>query len=647
MDSDSSSLAGRPRLRGGGDSSLLSFFLGPVQPFIASARSVRDLWSGSFLLSWLTRSAMSPVLENPGLGDDAFLMPFQPSLVWDRCLKAGGELPAASLPNRFLAMIPADPEGKMALTLAEQCKSSCRNAWKEICERVRQGFDEKMGARALSADWDRLWNSQVDTFFEIQAASLPLRSCDQATLSHLLSEQEFDPKRTSCQWWGALNLMARLLEAQRAEGYVPAYRAAGHVPQKCTLLGTYEQMGPAAFDDSNVFWRALAQPSWYGTRIRPVERLCAVSLIKRFAWPAFFREELHLEPRAGYYPDTATIAAALWLAEGDFAIDPRDELENSERWSGQWLHWATLDRPSGKRNEDEQQKYDPPPTQNQGNRIRAKRQAQGPPPAYYAILVLDGDRMGSWLRGEKTPGAGPNELIPAISKALAHFATQIAPVVAKKHSGTLIYAGGDDVLAVLPTRTALACAQELNQQFTSSWNETLGQFGGDSPTISGGVVVVHYKEDLRFALGQAREAEKRAKGEGRDRLALTICRRSGEHTSVVIPWGIVGELQKWNIKFDAGASDRWLYTLRSELPALGGELLPWEGIEAEVRRLAGRVEGKDKRIDPDDAVRLLKVCREATSKRENEPQDRRKILGDFITLGQSASFLARGGGRDS
>src|SRR5208283_1178022 len=50
MDSDSSSLAGRPRLRGGGDSSLLSFFLGPVQPFIASARSVRDLWSGSFLL---------------------------------------------------------------------------------------------------------------------------------------------------------------------------------------------------------------------------------------------------------------------------------------------------------------------------------------------------------------------------------------------------------------------------------------------------------------------------------------------------------------------------------------------------------------------------------------------------------------------
>ena len=363
-------------------------------------RSARDLWSGSFLLSWLTRSAMSPVLENPGLGDDAFLMPFQPSLVWDRCLKAGGELPAAGLPNRFLATIPADPEGKMALTLAEQCKSSCRNASMEICERVRQGFDEKMGARALTADWDRLWNSQVDTFFEIQAASLPLRSCDQATLSHLLSEQEFDPKRPSCQWWGALNLMARLLEVQRAEGYVPAYRAAGHVPQKCTLLGTYEQMGPAAFDDSNVFWRALA--SGHGTGHESVPwNDCAREPDQAIRMASVLSRGTPSRTAGQFLSDTATIAAALWLAEGDFAIDPRDELENSERWSGQWLHWATLDRPSGKRNEDEQQKYDPPPTQNQGNRIRAKPPAQGPPPAYYAILVLDGDRMGSWLRGEK------------------------------------------------------------------------------------------------------------------------------------------------------------------------------------------------------------------------------------------------------
>ena len=41
---------------------LLLFSLSPVQSFIQAARSVRDLWTGSTLLSWLTFQAMEPVL---------------------------------------------------------------------------------------------------------------------------------------------------------------------------------------------------------------------------------------------------------------------------------------------------------------------------------------------------------------------------------------------------------------------------------------------------------------------------------------------------------------------------------------------------------------------------------------------------------
>ena len=33
--------------------SLIKFQIGPVQDFIAQARSTRDLWSGSYLLSFL------------------------------------------------------------------------------------------------------------------------------------------------------------------------------------------------------------------------------------------------------------------------------------------------------------------------------------------------------------------------------------------------------------------------------------------------------------------------------------------------------------------------------------------------------------------------------------------------------------------
>lgn len=39
-------------------SSLLKFQIGPVQDFIAAARSTRDLWSGSYLLSWLVAAGI-------------------------------------------------------------------------------------------------------------------------------------------------------------------------------------------------------------------------------------------------------------------------------------------------------------------------------------------------------------------------------------------------------------------------------------------------------------------------------------------------------------------------------------------------------------------------------------------------------------
>ncbi len=44
----------------------LSLSLGPVQSFIAAARSVRGLWSGSAILSWLVFQGIRPILETLG-----------------------------------------------------------------------------------------------------------------------------------------------------------------------------------------------------------------------------------------------------------------------------------------------------------------------------------------------------------------------------------------------------------------------------------------------------------------------------------------------------------------------------------------------------------------------------------------------------
>ncbi|HSW38736.1 MAG TPA: type III-B CRISPR-associated protein Cas10/Cmr2, partial [Acidobacteriota bacterium] len=52
---------------------LLLFQVGPVQKFIEQARSTRDLWSGSYLLSWLVAHALKSVSDKAG--PDAVIYP--------------------------------------------------------------------------------------------------------------------------------------------------------------------------------------------------------------------------------------------------------------------------------------------------------------------------------------------------------------------------------------------------------------------------------------------------------------------------------------------------------------------------------------------------------------------------------------------
>ncbi|WP_161602189.1 type III-B CRISPR-associated protein Cas10/Cmr2 [Tautonia marina] len=619
----------------------LAFSLGPVQPFIASARSVRDLWTGSYLLSWLCLAAMQPIRHR--FGDGAIL---SPSLDGNPLLETRGDaregLPSACLPNRFLARIPDDDDDTTRL-LADECERSCRAGWKRISGAVRQGLAVRM--EGLDPHWDRLWDDQVDDFFEVHTVVLPLARCDAPTLERLLGEQN-DPTRPDGLAWGRLQLIARLMEARRSAGHHPAYAARGDVPQKCSLLGSYEQMGPAGLDESRRFWEALAVPenAWSGTRTRQSERLCAVSLVKRFAWPAFLHEEVGLPPESGYFPDTATVAASRWLAT-EPEIRPDRERGEHGAWSGQWLHRAEHEGPGRRRVDDDR---DPPPRDGLLRTIRRKRLAQDAPPAYLAILMMDGDRLGQWLAGIGPDGTtatrvAPNEWIAAISRALAQFSVGRVPEIVRRHGGIPIYSGGDDVLAFLPLEDALPCVRELRDAYVEGWARWVEPLcepeARSGATVSAGLAVVHHKEDLRYALGRARAAEHAAKEAGRDAVTLAICRRSGEHTSVDLPREMVPRLERWHASFAAGASDRWLYTLRSEFPTLGGDGLPWPAVKAEVRRVAARAEDSARRIDPGEAVGLLDAYREAM---EGRGRSRERVLEDFITLAQSASFLARG-----
>ncbi len=155
------------------------------------------------------------------------------------------------------------------------------------------------------------------------------------------------------------------------------------------------------------------------------------------------------------------------------------------------------------------------------------------PVPYAVILKADGDRMGEVLSKAKTA-----EHSREVSKALHGFAKAVRGIV-REHRGHAIYAGGDDVLALLPLENSVICAANLAARFKSSMNgiaEKLGVPEEERPTLSVGLGIGHLVEPLGRLRARADAAEKYAKGDGtdtpRNALAIQLGIRSGAET----PW---------------------------------------------------------------------------------------------------------------
>ncbi|WP_337845329.1 type III-B CRISPR-associated protein Cas10/Cmr2 [Thermus sp.] len=148
--------------------------------------------------------------------------------------------------------------------------------------------------------------------------------------------------------------------------------------------------------------------------------------------------------------------------------------------------------------------------------------ALGRPHPYYALLHADGDRMGEALDGLESP-----EAHRAFSRALAlGFAAQVRAVVEEEGRGGLVYAGGDDVLALLPLHTALRVVARLRDLFQEALEGVEGL--GVRPTLSVGLAVVHALDPLQDALDLVRRAERMAKEKvGRDALYVVYSPRAG------------------------------------------------------------------------------------------------------------------------
>lgn len=644
---------------------LLLFSIGPVQDFIAAARSTRDLWSGSYLLSYL----ISGVLGNIALtfGPDHVLFPNlldQPLVdlrlrdkvfsrhsfgdnrysIWKGFDYTEGRLTrllTPSLPNRFMALLPAkDHDGRPIDAWIDDRVKDLKGELTKIAESVRDYLVENGVDEIAAFDADR-FIAQTRKLLEVHWQTLPIPSTldeleewmtvlpDEEELSldkgqsrnngnpvsiHQSPRQAFEairemikikdctPQyklRTTSNWAGLNTLLSFLHDGAKASRVFDAWRGgrweSGLQFNKDALNGREEAVLMVGVtkeeldgeesaartrrneDKLKTFCTKLEMSE--GT-LKENELLGASTLIKRFWWHTELPKIIECKPRklreAHPMPNTHSIAAGR-----PFDSDAEQESKNKD---------------------DDK---------------------------YFAVLALDGDEMGKWISGWKTPPLkdclspktlefyeeinrrknDPTSILGFLqsrrtlnpswhlqfSEALGNFAFHAAQRIVEAFDGRLIYAGGDDVLAMLPAKDAIPCARALRAAFRGEkelasikgalhgqdksrksdrktrlfastpdgylqLDPAATRYHGDrslllsdpvnfpvlvpgpNADVSVGIAIAHCKSPLQDVVRAAQAAEKRAKGElGRGAIAVSLFKRSGEITEWGCKWALSKE----------------------------------------------------------------------------------------------------------
>ena len=159
-------------------------------------------------------------------------------------------------------------------------------------------------------------------------------------------------------------------------------------------------------------------------------------------------------------------------------------------------------------------------------------QGEDPPSPHLAVLVHDLDSMGEYLSGD-SPGQDGRRLDLSlghgehseVSARMARTATRQRKAV-QSTGGVVVYAGGDDLLALVPAKVALDAARACRA-------------AGDPglPHASNGLLFFHHGSSLQHALNRANELLNVAKElDGRNGLGVGYIRASGSHADCALPW---------------------------------------------------------------------------------------------------------------
>ncbi|MGD9420746.1 MAG: type III-B CRISPR-associated protein Cas10/Cmr2 [Verrucomicrobiota bacterium JB025] len=468
--------------------SMLKFQIGPVQDFIATARSTRDLWSGSYLLSWLVASGIKALPQDSKLVFPA--TEAQPLLRHPLNPAESGIL-IPNLPNIFIAKVTGD-----AKKAAEAVTDAITTEWKQIATAV---WNKRQSLGLPDSFKDRFF-AQVDRHLSI---------------SWMTTEVPDDSDHAYVE---AYRHNGWHLDAVRQTREFKGWVSVNGSSEKDSLSGKEE----AVFHGSG---NPNKTDVWHNLLNKHADHMGAVAIIKRVWHLAYLRDQHGLPTDSVQFPIRSIPAIAARLSKLD------DDEDAQEKTTGE---------------------------------------------KYIAAIAFDGDSIGKWVNGDFLPEThklGLKQHHTAFSKALSDFAlNRVREIVEEMVDGTddkgraiqvplgqLIYAGGDDVVCLVPADAALDVADKLRKAFQKATSGT--ESTGEKPDASAGIAIAHVHAPLQDLIREAQKAEKRAKTDvGRPAFSITLMKRSGEISHWGSKWGSRGlELYRAiaeNLKPD-GLSDKF------------------------------------------------------------------------------------------
>lgn len=566
---------------------ILIFTFSPVQSFITEARRASDLYVGSQILVHLARAAARAVEQHQG----TLIFP-APTLSDD-------------VPNKLVARVSWEE----AEAIAKEAEKSLLREWIRIADTAK---NDLMSKEPLpDARWHNIWARQVSHLWEIYwtAASIENRSYKEAYQE--ASDALEATKRT------------RMFDASEEQG------------MKDTLSGCREALHTTTMG-AKAYWTELGEQVG-AAKLQPNgrERLDAIGTIKRFS-------KIADESR---FPSTSTVASRpfLNLARRSKELDEyrqtveellREYLCKPNRDDPDWpydgdllfvetLTPQRLESSYGLTNLDSGWLQ-----MAQDTLYEIYKRTKLRPSPYYAIIALDGDNMGKRVSQCET-----KEEHQTLSRTLSAFADRVRSIVAE-YQGSLIYNGGDDVLAMSSLSTAFPLAQALAHTFF----ETTGG------TASAGIAIAHHLFPLGAVLEATRQAERQAKQAGRDAVCVRALKRSGETLEMRSPWKAIGETFAEMTRFFQGDTDGEPLSSKFAYDALQAAYTLPEADEksrAELKRLLIRHRNPKhpQAPDPDEwAERLRSWMTHLLGKAEE--LSKAEELGRWLVF---ARFIAQGG----